>query len=125
MGLPLMVTGVTTRIENGASEALEAASLTVISMFANVPASAALGVPESWPVLLSKLAQLGAFVIENVRVSPACEEEAVGVKLYVCPAMTLAIGDPEMVSVEDCCPGGGGTLAIPEPSLDCEPDTPT
>src|SRR5262245_60635052 len=39
--------------------------------------------------------------------------------------MMLVVGDPVMVSVEDCCPGGVGTPVMPEPSLDCEPETPT
>jgi hypothetical protein len=77
----VIVIGAITRIENGASEALEPPSLTLIWMFANVPLLAAVGVPESLPLLLSNVAQSGWLATENVRVPPPADEEALGVKL--------------------------------------------
>jgi hypothetical protein len=56
-------------------------------MFANEPALAEVGVPLSWPVPASNVAQSGLFAIVKVRVSPSASE-ATGVKEYVWPAIT-------------------------------------
>ncbi|HEV2443505.1 MAG TPA: hypothetical protein VGT07_13355 [Steroidobacteraceae bacterium] len=65
-------------------------------MFEYEPTFEALGVPVSVPVELLKVAQLGVFVIENVSVLPL-GSVVVGVNVYVCPAVTLADGVPEIV----------------------------
>ena len=73
-GVPLIVGGgllaAFTVIEKLGSEALLVPSLTEITMLEEVPTLAACGVPESWPVLALKLAQLGGFEIEKVSVLP-------------------------------------------------------
>src|SRR6185503_9239535 len=56
---------------NDASEAVAIWSVTEIVMRAEVPMEAAVGVPFSRPVVALKLAQLGLFWIEKVRVLPS------------------------------------------------------
>jgi hypothetical protein len=67
-------------------------------MFIVIPVSVALGLPDSWPVVALKLAQVGAFWIENVSFPPS-ESLAVGVKLYWVPTVTPVMGVPDMVAV--------------------------
>jgi hypothetical protein len=105
-GVPLIVgAGVVTVIEKLGSEALLVPSLTEITMFEVVPALASCGVPESWPVLVLRLAQVGLPEIEKVSVLPL-GFVVVGVKLYAAPAVTEVAGEPLIV--------GGG---LPPPEL--------
>ena len=69
-----MVGADVTVMENAGNEALDAPSATLTTMPAYVPTLAAVGVPESWPVLVSKVAHAGLPTIENVRVPPAASE---------------------------------------------------
>jgi hypothetical protein len=92
---------------NGGSDVVAAPSLTLITMFENVPTFASVGVPASRPVLVLKLAHDGRFEIENRSLSPSASD-AVGWKLYACPAMTLGAGEPEIVG--GVLAGGGGAL---------------
>jgi hypothetical protein len=71
--------GCVTTIENAASDADAWPSLTLIAMFAKVPA--ALGVPCSRPVVVLNVAQLGLFATLNVSVVPASGSLAVGVNV--------------------------------------------
>jgi hypothetical protein len=83
---------------NAASEALAVPSATVITIPDVVPASVAFGLPESCPVVVLKVAQDGAFLMENVMV-PASESLALGVKVYCPPTVTEVGGVPEIVAV--------------------------
>ncbi len=69
-----------TAIGNEGSDALVVPSLTLMVMFEYVPTSAAVGVPDSSPVALLKLAQLGAFLMLNVSLAPL-GSVVLGVKL--------------------------------------------
>ena len=71
--------GCVTTIENDASDAEACPSLTLIEMFENVPA--AVGVPDSCPVVVLKVAQAGMFATLNVSVVPASGSLAVGVNV--------------------------------------------
>jgi hypothetical protein len=80
-GLPEIVGGVggvstPTVIAKAGSEAVCDPSLTLMTMPASLPTSAALGVPVSWPVAESKAAHAGLFVIEKV--SALLDPEALG-----------------------------------------------
>jgi hypothetical protein len=66
---------------NAGSAAVAVPSAAVMTMFIVIPVSVALGLPNSWPVVVLKLAQAGAFLIENASLPPS-ESLAVGVKLY-------------------------------------------
>ena len=120
-GVPEMVGAEVTVIEKGGSEALEGPSATLITMPAYVPAFAAVGLPESRPVLVSNVAHEGLPAMENVRVPPAASE-ALGWNEYACPTSTEVSGVPEMTGG-----GGGGVFAtvienagseaLPDPSL--------
>ncbi len=55
-------------------------SLTAMTMFEYVPTCAAVGVPDNWPVLVLKVAQVGLFVMLKVSGSPFASD-AVGRKL--------------------------------------------
>jgi hypothetical protein len=66
-----MIGAEVTVMENAGSEALAVPSATLITMPVYVPALAADGVPESWPVLVLNVAHAGWPTIENVRVPPA------------------------------------------------------
>jgi hypothetical protein len=67
-------------IENAGNATLAALpSLTLIAMFANVPA--AVGVPDSRPVLPLNVAQAGRLVMLNVSVVPVSGSLAVGVNV--------------------------------------------
>ena len=68
-GVPEIVgAGDVTWIVNGASEALLVPSLTLMPMFANVPAL--VGVPLSWPVVVLNAAHDGLLVMLKVSVPP-------------------------------------------------------
>jgi hypothetical protein len=69
-----------TAIAKGASDVLVLPSLTLTTTFEYVPTLALVGVPESWPVDVLKLAHAGLFAIEYVNVSPSASA-AVGRKL--------------------------------------------
>jgi hypothetical protein len=73
-GEPEIVGPVVTVIAKAGSEALAAPSATLITIPAVVPAFAAVGVPDSWPVVLLNVAHDGLFTMENVRVPPAASE---------------------------------------------------
>jgi hypothetical protein len=69
-----MVGAEVTVIENAGSEALDAPSATLITIPVYVPTLAAVGVPESCPVVVLNVAHAGWPTIENVRVPPAASE---------------------------------------------------
>src|SRR5262245_9060277 len=85
-----------TASEKGASAVVALPSLTLMRMFAVVPAFAAVGVPESWPFAVLKVAHCGRFAMENVSLSPSASL-AVGTKEYVAPTAIVVIGVPEML----------------------------
>jgi hypothetical protein len=60
------------------------------------------GVPESWPVVVLKLAHDGLFAIEYVSVSPSASA-AVGRKLYALFTPTDVAGVPEIVGARLPC----------------------
>ena len=80
------------------------------------------GVPVSCPVLVSKVAQSGTLEIAKVSASPSASE-AVGVKTYVLPAITLVAGDPEICGA--ALLGFVGGPVMPEGELSGPPLTPT
>ena len=94
-----------TVIEKLGSEAELVPSLTEIRMPVNVPTLLEDGVPDSWPVLLLKLAQLGLPEMEKVSVLPL-GSVVEGVKVYAEPAVTEVGGEPLMV--------GGGLVTVIE-----------
>jgi hypothetical protein len=66
------VVGAVTVMANGASDALDVPSVTLITMLEErLPAALAGGLPESSPVLGLKLAQEGVFMMLKVRVLPS------------------------------------------------------
>jgi len=71
--------GCVTTIENDAREADACPSLTLIAIPANVPA--AVGVPDSCPVVVLKVAQAGLLATLNVSVVPVSGSLAVGVNV--------------------------------------------
>jgi hypothetical protein len=82
-----------TVIENAASEVVALPSLTLMAMLGYEPTFAAVGVPESLPVLALNVAQVGLFATLKVSGSPSASL-ADGVKLYGCPAVTTLAGEP-------------------------------
>ena len=92
-------------IVNAGSEALAEPSLTPIAMLENAPTFAAPGVPDSCPVVVLNVAQLGRFAIVNVSVPPS-GSLAVGVNEYNPPTFAVTGGVPEIV---------GGRFAGPAP----------
>ena len=60
-----------TAMLKAANEVVVFPSLTLITMLLNVPTLLAVGVPCSRPVVVLNVAHDGAFVIENVNVSPS------------------------------------------------------
>jgi hypothetical protein len=62
----------------------------------------ALGVPETCPVDVLNVAQLGAFRMLNVRARLA-ESVALGVNVYVAPTLTDVGGWPEIVGGDSRC----------------------
>src|SRR5579862_9206859 len=91
VALPLA--GAVTVMLNGASDADADPSLTLITIFLNVPAFALDGVPASLPELLLKLAHDGRFATENVSGLPS-GSLALGVNAYSAPSATLVAGVP-------------------------------
>lgn len=71
-------------------------ALTLMTIFENVPLFEDVGVPESLPLAVLKLAHDGLCDIENLSVVPR-GPLALGVKLYFFPATTVAAGEPEMM----------------------------
>jgi hypothetical protein len=92
------------------SDAVTRPSLTLITMFGNVPTFAAVGVPVSRPVDVLKLIHDGRFEIEKPSVLPS-GSDAVGRKLYAVPTVAVAGGVPEIV---------GGRLVVLPPLVDVE-----
>ena len=88
--------GACTLMENAGREADALPSLTLIRMLPQVPAADECGVPESCPVLVLNVAQVGAFAMLKVSGRP-CGSLANGVKLYCEPASTQEAGVPEIV----------------------------
>ena len=78
-----------------ASEVVTRPSLTRIAMLAYVPTWLAAGVPCKRPVLVLKVAQAGAFTIENVNGSPSASVAA-GWNEYGVPCITDVSGTPEI-----------------------------
>jgi hypothetical protein len=70
-GVPEIVGPEVTVMAKAGSEALDVPSDTLITMPVYVPAFAAVGVPLSWPVVLSKVAHAGLLAMEKVSVPPA------------------------------------------------------
>ena len=99
------VTGWVTLIENGARDALLVPSLTEMTMLEYVPTFAVVGVPETVPLAMLKVAQDGRFCTLKESAAPAASL-AVGVKLYGYPATSVVDGVPEIVGGG----GGGGVL---------------
>ena len=92
-------------IVNAGNDAVAVPSLTLIVMFANVPA--AVGVPCSRPVLAVNVAHAGRLVIENVS-GLLFGSLAVGVNEYIVPTCTDVGGEPEITGGEFGGGGGGG-----------------
>src|SRR5262249_22211866 len=88
--------GVTVIVKAG-SDALAVPSFTVITMPEKLPTLVAAGAPPSFPVVVLNVAQLGMFVIENVKVAPALGLVAVGVNEYELPTMPVVAGVPLIV----------------------------
>ena len=65
-GLPEIVRAAATLIEKAASEALLVPSLTLMTIFEYVPALAAAGVPESWPLAAAE-GRPGGLVLDAER----------------------------------------------------------
>jgi hypothetical protein len=97
-----VVAGTVTVTVNAARDARVVPSLTLMAMLLYVPALAAVGVPESCPVAILKLAQAGLLVTLKVSVAPLWPA-ACGVKLYTDPATAVVIGVPVIV---------GGVVAV-------------
>jgi hypothetical protein len=88
-----------TAIANAASETVDVPSLTLIVTFEYVPTFELLGVPDSRPVVVLKLAHDGLLAMLNVSVLPF-GSLAVGVKAYAFPAVTERAGEPLIVGGE-------------------------
>jgi hypothetical protein len=73
-------------------------------------------VPLSCPVVVLNAAQLGLFAIEKLNAAPR-GLEAVGVKLYACPATTEVDGAPEIVGGASTAIVNGASEALAVPSL--------
>src|SRR5687767_6917653 len=78
------------------SEVVAMPSVTEMMMLDVLPTLDEVGVPESRPVEVLNVAQLGRFWIENCSELPS-GSLATGVKLYALPAVTLVAGVPVMV----------------------------
>jgi hypothetical protein len=84
--------------------------------------SSALGVPDSWPVLVLKLAHEGLFRIEKVRGLPA-GSLALGVKLYAAPTVAdvagapLIVGGPSPGAVTVTLKAGKDAASVPSLTL--------
>ena len=89
------VVGAVTVIENAGSDALAWPSLTLITMFENVPVVPDGGVPDSCPVPALNAAHAGRPAMLHVSGSPSASL-AVGTNVYEVPAATDVIGVPEI-----------------------------
>ena len=82
---------------NDGSSTDKVPSDTAIIISEKLPTSSFVGVPDKVPVEVSKLAQLGLLVIENVRLSPTSTSLAIGIKLYAESSSIEVAGVPEML----------------------------
>jgi hypothetical protein len=82
---------------------------TEITMLGNVAISAAVGVPERRPLVVSNVAHDGLFAMPKASTWPS-GSAAVGTNEYACPAVTLDTGVPLMVGARFPPPGGGVVL---------------
>ena len=98
MGAPEMVgpaeapAVASTRIMNGAKVPVFTPSLAVMVMGALSPTSPVAGVPESVPVVVSKVAHDGMPAIEKTTALPP--EDTLGLKEYLAPTVALPGGAP-------------------------------
>jgi hypothetical protein len=106
----------TTVIVKAGSEALATPSLTLITIPASVPTSAAVGVPLSCPLAILKLAHEGRLLMENVRPLPA-GSLAVGENEYAIPTVALAPAVPEIEGPATTVIVKAGSDALVTPSL--------
>jgi len=106
----------TTVIVKAGSEALATPSLTLITIPATVPTSAAVGVPLSCPLAILKLAHEGRLLMENVRPLPA-GSLAVGANEYAIPTVAFAPAVPEIEGPATTVIGKAGSDALVTPSL--------
>lgn len=106
----------TTVIVKAGSEALATPSLTLITIPASVPTSAAVGVPLSCPLAILKLAQEGRLLMENVRPFPA-GSLAVGENEYAIPTVALVPAVPEIEGPATTVIVRAGSDALVTPSL--------
>lgn len=97
-------------IANGASAALADPLLTEITIFEYVPA--AVGVPDSVPVAMLKVAQAGMFWTLKESAAPA--SLACGVKAYAVPTVSVVAGVPVMLGGALT---GGGAAAVAADTL--------
>jgi hypothetical protein len=106
----------TTAIAKVGSEAVATPSLTLITIPASVPTSAAAGVPLSCPLAMLKFAHEGRLLIENVRPLPA-GSLAVGANEYAIPTVALVPGMPEIEGRATTVIVKAGSDALVTPSL--------
>ena len=101
-----------------ASETDVVPSVTEITMPGKLPTLPDPGVPESLPVLVLKVAQLGLFWMEKVSVPPL-GSVVVGVKLYAVPAVAVVAGVPLIVGAAAAVTviEKAASEALEEPSL--------
>ena len=97
---------------NGGSALPLTPSLTLMTMPVINPVSPLAGVPESSPVVGSKLAQEGLVRIEKVKRSPS-GSFADGLNKYLFPSVTCCIGIPEIL----------GALLLTVPGLESSTGT--
>src|SRR6185503_19935791 len=120
--MPDMTGGRLTVIANAGSAAESWPSLTVITMFAWMPASAAAGVPVNAPVVPLNCAQDGLLAMPKVSVVTASASLATGVKEKLEPTCTRIAGVPEIAGgvfddatvIENT---GSAADAVPSPTL--------
>jgi hypothetical protein len=107
---------VTVRV-NAGSDADNDPSLTEMTMLAYEPTLLLVGVPDSRPVEVLKVAQEGLFTMANASAWPS-GSLADGVKLYAIVACTDVDGEPEMDGAEL----GGGVTVIANAGKDADKD---
>jgi hypothetical protein len=103
-------------IVKAGKEALATPSLTLITIPASVPTSAAAGVPVSCPLAMLKLAHEGLLLIEKVRPLPA-GSLAVGANEYAIPTVARVPGMPEIEGPATIVIVNAGSDALATPSL--------
>jgi len=105
-----------TAIEKEGRAALEEPSLTEITMPEYVPTFAAVGVPDSMPLVVLNVAQVGLFCTLKLN-APPLGSLVDGVKLYAEPAVTLVAGVPLMLgpagAVTEMLNGARAAEAVP------------